>query len=306
MNKKLLIVAAVLLAAGTVLLGVGTVIDRGRNTGSSDLGAVLGENQTGDSQEAVSPGDSGGFDDTSASGGNAAQLALDPFSQVNLSIVAADVRFEAGEAYGLRYQLHPDELVVRAEVEGETLYLSTRAKEGTSLSGDWEVVVTIPRDACLADISAATVSGDIALSDRTMEALRLTTTSGNIAAAAVTADELQAASTSGAIAITDLSAHSVNAASTSGDISLTGAVDALNLGTTSGDCAFSGELTGAGNVGTVSGDIDIAVPDAGVEASSLGEITWNGRSQGWSFQREGGGSALVLGSVSGDIRIATD
>ena len=31
MNKKLLIVAAVLLAAGTVLLGVGAVIDRGRN-----------------------------------------------------------------------------------------------------------------------------------------------------------------------------------------------------------------------------------------------------------------------------------
>ena len=71
-------------------------------------------------------------------------------------------------------------------------------------------------------------------------------------------------------------------------------MDALNLGTTSGDCAFSGDLTGTGNVGTVSGDIDIAVPDAGVEASSLGEITWNGRDQGPSFHRAGDGPALTV------------
>ena len=317
MNKKLLTAAVVLLAAGAVLLGIGTAIDRNRNDSILDLGAILqnddqGENQAGDHQEPAFPGDNAVSDDGSASddaavsGENAAQLALGPFSNVALSVVAAAVRFEEGEAYGLRYQLHPDELVLQAEVEGENLYFSTQTEEGASLSGDWEVVVTIPRDARLADVSVATVSGDITLSDRTMETLDLGTTSGAVTAAAVTADAVQAASTSGDIAITGLSARSVDAASTSGSVSLAGTVGALNLGTTSGACTFSGDLTGTGNVGTVSGDIDIAVPDAGVEASSLGEITWNGRSQGRSFQREGGGSALVLGSVSGDIRIATD
>ena len=174
MNKKLLTAAVVLLAAGAVLLGIGTAIDRNRNDSILDLGAILqnddqGENQAGDHQEPAFPGDNAVSDDGSASddaavsGENAAQLALDPFSNVALSVIAADVRFEEGEAYGLRYQLHPDELVLQAEVEGENLYFSTQAKEGASLSGDWEVVVTIPRDARLADVSAVTVSGDITL-----------------------------------------------------------------------------------------------------------------------------------------------
>ena len=316
MNKKLLTAAVVLLAAGAVLLGIGTAIDRNRNDSILDLGAILqnddqGENQAGDHQEPAFPGDNAVSDDGSASddaavsGENAAQLALDPFSNVALSVIAADVRFEEGEAYGLRYQLHPDELVLQAEVEGENLYFSTQAKEGASLSGDWEVVVTIPRDARLADVSAATVSGDITLSDRTMETLDLGTTSGAVTAAAVTADAVQAASTSGDIAITGLSARSVDAASTSGSVSLAGTVGALNLGATSGDCAFSGDLTGAGNVGTVSGNIDVTVPDTAIEANSLGEITWNGRDQGPSFHRAGDGPALTLGSVSGDICITT-
>ena len=316
MNKKLLTAAVVLLAAGAVLLGIGTAIDRNRNDSILDLGAILqnddqGENQAGDHQEPAFPGDNAVSDDGSASddaavsGENAAQLALDPFSNVALSVIAADVRFEEGEAYGLRYQLHPDELVLQAEVEGENLYFSTQAKEGASLSGDWEVVVTIPRDARLADVSVATVSGDITLSDRTMETLDLGTTSGAVEASAVTAGEIQVASTSGDIHIDDLSARSVNAASTSGAVSLTGTADSLNLGTTSGACAFSGDLTGAGNVGTVSGNIDVTVPDTAIEANSLGEITWNGRDQGPSFHRAGDGPALTLGSVSGDICITT-
>ena len=187
----------------------------------------------------------------------------------------------------------------------DSLYFSTQTKEGASLSGDWEVVVIIPRDARLADISVATVSGDITLSDRTVETLDLGTTSGDVEASAVTTGEIQVASTSGDIHISDLSAHSVNAASTSGAISLTGTADSLNLGTTSGACAFSGDLTGTGNVGTVSGNIDITVPDAGIEASSLGEITWNGQDQGPSFHRAGDGPALTLGSVSGNICITT-
>lgn len=315
MNKKLLIAAVVLLAAGAVLLGIGTVIDRNRNDGISDLGAILqnddqGENQAEDHQESASPGDNAGSDDTASSDGavsgeNAAQLSLDPFSNVALSVIAANVRFEEGEAYGLRYRLHPDELVVQAEVEGEALYLSTKAKEGASLSGDSEVVVTIPRDARLADVSVATVSGDITISDRTVETLDLGTTSGYVRASAITAGEIQAASTSGDIDITDLSAHSVNAAATSGDVSLTGAAGSLNLGTTSGACTFSGDLTGTGNVGTVSGDMDISVPDAVIEASSLEEIIWNGQNQGLTFHRGGDGPDLTLGSVSGSIRITT-
>lgn len=255
MSKKLLMAAVVLLAVGAVLLGIGTVIDRDRNDSILDLGAILQNDGRGENrQEPASSGDNAVSDDDTSSdaavsGENATQLALDPFSNVTLSVIAADVRFEEGEAYGLRYQLHPDELVLQAEVEGENLYFSTQAKEGASLSGDWEVVVTIPRDARLADVSVATVSGDIILSDRTVET--------------------------------------------------------LDLGTTSGACAFSGDLTGTGNVGTVSGNIDITVPDVGVEASSLGEITWNGQDQGPSFHRAGDGPALTLGSVSGNICITT-
>lgn len=307
MNKKLLMAAVVLLAAGAVLLGIGTVIDRDRNDSISDLGTILQN----DGQEPAFPGDNAvsdegsTSDDAAVSGENATQLALAPFSNVTLSVIAADVRFEEGEAYGLRYQLHPDELVLQAEVEGENLYFSTQAKEGASLSGDWEVMVTIPRDARLADVSVATVSGDIILSDRTVETLDLGTTSGDVEASAVTTGEIQVASTSGDIHISDLSAHSVNAASTSGAISLTGTVASLNLGTTSGACTFSGDLTGTGNVGTVSGNIDVTVPDAGIEASSLGEITWNGQDQGPSFHRAGDGPALTLGSVSGNICITT-
>ena len=50
MNKKLLIAAVVLLAAGAVLLGIGTVIDRNRNDGISDLGAILQNDAQGENQ----------------------------------------------------------------------------------------------------------------------------------------------------------------------------------------------------------------------------------------------------------------
>lgn len=303
MSKKLLMTAAALVAVGAILLGVGTIIDR--DGGASDLGIILGETQTEENRETVSSGENTVSGDNTPSGENAAQLALDPFSHVDLSVVAANVRFEEGEAYGLRYRLHPDETVVQAKVEGETLCFSTKTREGASISGDWEVVVTIPRDARLAELSAATVSGDIRLSDRTMEALHLATTSGAIDAAAVTADKVQAVSTSGNISLSG-TADSLELGATSGNISLSGTTDSLHLSAVSGSCTFSGNLTGKGSVDTVSGDIDVTVPDAGAKASSLGEISWNGQSQGQSFQREGRGGTLTLGSVSGDIRITTE
>ena len=72
MNKKLLMAAVVLLAAGAVLLGIGTAIDRNRNDSILDLGAILqnddqGENQAGDHQEPAFPGDNAVSDEGSAS-----------------------------------------------------------------------------------------------------------------------------------------------------------------------------------------------------------------------------------------------
>ncbi len=87
MNKKLLMAAVVLLAVGAVLLGIGTLIDRDRNAGVSNLGATLQDG----GQESASSGDNAVSDDDTSydaavSGENTAQLALDPFSNVTLSV----------------------------------------------------------------------------------------------------------------------------------------------------------------------------------------------------------------------------
>lgn len=121
-----------------MLLGIGTLIDRDRNAGVSNLGATLqdgGQEPASSGDNAVSDNDTAS-DDAAVSGENAAQLALDPFSNVTLSVIAADVRFEEGEAYGLRYQLHPDELVIQAEVGwGDPLFLHPGKGGRLSLPG---------------------------------------------------------------------------------------------------------------------------------------------------------------------------
>ena len=108
---------------------------------------------------------------------------LEPFSGVDIHVVSADVRFEEGETFALRYCLPAREYIERCEVAGGTLHFVTRAGRGGTggsvhlhfggvninlNTAEYAVIVTIPRGAQLGDFSVATVSGNCSLCDRTV------------------------------------------------------------------------------------------------------------------------------------------
>lgn len=290
------------------------------------LGALFGAADSGQ--------DAGGTDWT--------QQALPPFENVQIRTVAADIRFEEGEAFAVRYCLPARERLERLEVADGTLYFATRAGQGVfhrtssrveihfggdsfhfSREGGAAVVVIVPRDAVLKRLCMATVSGDIRLEDRTCVDLPLRTTSGDVELRKVDCTAAELVTTSGDVELTTFGCDSFSVTTTSGDVecqdlagncgeihTVSGDVecevelDTLGISTVSGDCRVSGPVRLATSCTTVSGDVCIHAPDAAVNASSTsGSVRCNGM-KARVMQRDGAGCKLTLRSTSGDIDIA--
>ena len=289
-----------------------------------------------------------GLLDSLFAGGSAGQTpprqggqTLEPFSGADIHVVSADVRFEEGETFALRYCLPAREYIERCEVAGGTLHFVTRAGRGGTggsvhlhfggvninlNTAEYAVIVTIPRGAQLGDFSVATVSGNCSLCDRTVAGLRFssisgdltltcvdcnaasfTTVSGDVSVHTLGCDTLTAGTTSGEIRLEDVSANRIDCRTVSGDVRFDGDADRFRAKTVSGDCECLGSTAVSAEWETVSGDLDIRTAGgAAIAASSLsGEIELDGAGMGRRLARPGGAPALTLRSTSGDITIAT-
>ncbi len=207
----------------------------------------------------------------SGNGSNSGELELDPFQNIELSVISGDVTIAEGDTYSVEYRMHGREKVKKAEVVNDTLYFDTGFDMSWKpTSGRWYVLVTVPKGTEFESVNLKSTAGDICFSGFSFENGEFDTTSGD-----VTVSEVDCKT---------ISIHTV-----SHDISLV-------------NSTISDEAT----LETVSGNIEVDAPFNKIQAKSVGNIQYNGQDQGRKFSIDQGHPDLMVKSVSGEITIDTN
>ncbi len=269
------------------------------------------------------------------------ERTLPAFHNVNVKTQSADIRFEEGEGFAVRYLLPDGEEPDWLEVTNDTLFFTTRGNGRRSTSSrveihlggkslNWtgtrhEVVVVLPRDTELQQVDLTTASGDVSLENRsctrlqlhsasgdirlqqlTCPALSLATVSGDVTLAGLHSEKISVTTTSGDLDCRDTEAKEARFRTVSGDVDCGAALDTLQLNTVSGDCIVSGPVAVSIGCTTVSGDVRAAAQNADVTASTIsGDIRCNGMEVRRRLHLPGTGCRLEVKTTSGDIDILT-
>lgn len=231
-------------------------------------------------------------------------LQLDPFTNIDLSVMSADIQIQIGDAYALTYQLHGKETVERAEVVDGTLHFSTGIDPAQiSGNGHWSVIITIPADASLSQLHLSTLAGNISFSGLQFSEGTLESQSGEILLRNLTCDRLKVSTLSEDITIADSQIGQLSAESKSDDINASGTFDTVDLNSISGDCELWGTVTTKAELETVSGDIELSAQSGTINAETHGEIEHNERPFRDKLTIGSGDPVYQLKSVSGDIEV---
>lgn len=284
MTKKLIIGMSVLLLIGGVLFGIGSMIDNQPNSKVAG-DSIISLGSTKHSQEN--------------------SVKMSPFSAIEISVIGADISVLEGDTFSVDYQFHNKEVIERFEVADDTLYLSTDYDWGRQPDyGEWYVMITVPRQTPLKIVNLSSVSGDIVIENQGYTNGTLHTVSGKVALSNISADQVDAQTVSGAISVKESKVTELSVENKTGKIQLDGAFSTLYAHSVSSACELAGSLLESAAIETVSGDITVHVSDnASVEASSYGNVYWNGSNQGYSFEKSDADAKLMLKSVSGEIQV---
>lgn len=282
MIKKLIIGLCCVLLLGGVLFGIGIAIDFKPST---DMDSQTTANRT-ESEKENNEG-------------------TDKFSNIEISVIGADIYLVEGDNYSVSYKFHNREVVERLEVSNDTLYLTTDYNwHWKPENGDWHVKVTVPKGTPLNTVNLSTVAGDIVVENREYAGGSISTTSGKVTLSNITADKVKAKTVSGAISVKESNIQNLSAENKTGDIKLYGNFATVNAYSVSSLCELDGSLSESASVETVSGEIKVSVSNsASIQADTYGKIYWNGLKQGYSFTKSDGNAKLTLKSVSGKIEV---
>lgn len=231
--------------------------------------------------------------------------AVEPFTEVDVDVVAADIRMEIGEGYALRYSLPDGERVERCEVKNGTLALVSADGDAWRSTGDTgEVCITVPASAVLKDLRLSCVSGSVTVPEITCDNLTVDNTDGNVTLDCTASGQVQVDSTSGSLQFGGRCGR-LEVDSTTGSLTFTGTVDSVVMDTTSGDVSVSGTVAREIQADTTSGDIAVTAADPTVTAEGH-SIRWNGQKMpGEEWSRQGTGCEVTLDTVSGSITVDT-
>lgn len=244
-------------------------------------------------------------DPAPAPGTQSATLALESFSNIEVDVLAAELRLVPGEDWSISYNLSDKEPVEQVGVVGSTLYLETRFDplKRPDLSKDWYVTITVPEGTVLGDVELDAISGGVTVEDLTCGDVSLSATAGPITVKNLSAREVEAETVAGDLTITASSADKLDAESASGNLTLEGSFGELETNNVSGSTAVTAALTISGELESVSGGIGLSLSTpAAIQASSVGSITLNDTKATGSLNTTGGVPVEVK-SVSGQIAI---
>lgn len=227
---------------------------------------------------------------------------VDPFTDVCIDVVAADIQVETGTDYGLRYDLSAGETVRRMGVEGGTLYLVSDSRNDQVKGG--QVWITVPEDADLGELRLSCVQGDVVVPDIICRGLTVDNTAGDAMLDCVAAEDVTADTTAGSLRFGG-SCRTLRGDTTMGNLECTGTAESVSLDTIAGNVTVSGTVTAEIRAGTTSGNITVTAADPAGSADGP-RIRYNGQEvDGGSWSGQGSGCALDLSTLSGDISIQT-
>jgi|GEM_PF-3203213 len=189
-------------------------------------------------------------------------------TELYFDIVSANITYKVGDVNKIKVDLayyEKDQFIIKQD--GNTVKL-TRRNDHFNISvfnlfsfdkvlHNSEVVVTIPREGILGDVTFDTVSGNIYMDDFIGLDLDLDTVSGNIVLTNIQADEIDTNTVSGRVTATEVDTNNLKVETVSGDIyldSLGKVPEGIDIDSVSGDSIIKNVLDTNIEIDTVSGD----------------------------------------------------
>lgn len=317
-------VILVLLGIFVVVVALGSILISVLRPQNGIEDALSAESVSQNDVKKPQPTDTSSLSDTEeASGGLSLHYddVVNPFTEIAIDVVSAEITVEIGNDYALRYDLSDQEIVDRAGVEGETLYLVSHNKPGQD-SKPWygEVCITVPAGTDLGNLHFSTVSGGVTVPELSCDSIQVDNVSGNSELNCMAANNVTVNSTSGSVQFGGQCQRlSVDATSgkltftgkadavlldtTAGELNFTGTANSVEMDSTSGNAQIEGNVTEQVQIDMVSGDIVVVTNDPTVTAEGK-RIDYNGqRVAEDSWSRQGSGCTLTLETTAGSISI---
>lgn len=302
LTKLIVGIAAPLLAVGIVLSGVGWAMGADTSiqvpVGSEQIHVGWdGVGLTGWSSSYVT--------DTAV----VEDMALSPFTRVDVELSNGTVTVSSGEAYGIR--LSSGSRKLQYSLENGILKVWDEELIGVQFSErGGSVEIFLPDGAELADADITNSLGSIELKNLSVETLTAEADLGDITADGLRADSATLTAECGAVNLTSVEADELEADLSLGDMTATGlaVTDRLTVTSDMGGVSLEGELGERVSVTADMGDISAVSSRAeqwyGYELSTdMGEITVNGQNRGTSASQKGGEGTMELHTDMGGITV---
>ncbi|HJG86141.1 DUF4097 family beta strand repeat-containing protein [Pseudoflavonifractor capillosus] len=302
LTKLIVGIAAPLLVAGIVLSGVGWAMGADTSiqvpVGSEQIHVGWdGVGLTGWSSSYVT--------DTAV----VEDMALSPFTRVDVELSNGAVTVSSGETYGIR--LNSGSRKLQYSLENGTLKVWDEDLIGVQFSErGGSVEIFLPDGAALTDADITSALGGLELKNVQVETLNIQADLGDITAEGLQAGSAVLTAECGAVNLTDVEADELEAELSLGDMTATGlaVTDRLTVTSSLGSVSLEGELGESVSVTADMGDISAVSSRAeqwyGYELSTdLGEITVNGQNRGASASQKGEKGTMELHSDTGGITV---
>lgn len=236
-------------------------------------------------------------------------MALSPFTRVDVELSNGTVTVSSGETYGIR--LSSGSRKLQYSLEDGTLKVWDEELIGVQFSErGGSVEIFLPDGAELADADITNSLGSIELKNISAETLKAEADLGDITADGLRADSAVLTAECGAVNLTAVAANELEAELSLGDMTATGlaVTDRLTVASSMGGVSLEGELGENVSITADMGDISAVSSRAeqwyGYELSTgMGEITVNGQNRGTSASQKGGEGTMELHTDMGGITV---
>ena len=302
LTKLIVGIAAPLLAVGIVLSGVGWAMGA-----ETSIQVPVGSEQihVGWDGVGLTGWSSSYVTDTAV----VEDMALSPFTRVDVELSNGTVTVSSGETYGIR--LSSGSRKLQYSLEDGTLKVWDEELIGVQFSErGGSVEIFLPDGAELADADITNSLGSIELKNLSVETLTAEADLGDITADGLRADSAALTAECGAVNLTSVEADELEADLSLGDMTATGLAitDRLTVTNDMGGVSLEGELGEKVSVTADMGDISVVSSRAeqwyGYELSTdMGEITVNGQNRGASVSQKGGEGTMELHTDMGGITV---
>lgn len=245
-------------------------------------------------------------------------IELDPYENISITALSADITIKRGDTYTLEYKLHPREEAKQAQVVGDTFYFSTdftnkyREEWDTNLY-DWFIILSIPENKDLNRVEIRTVEGDIMLSNWDIEYANIRTTSGEIWLSDIQSKYVKLESVTESVEVFASNIDNLDVYTVSDSIKVEGNFNNVNIANMSDICEFNGVIRQSMSISSVSGDIILKIQEnADIKATTFKNIFFNDKKYQFSLNHSTQKSIyeykipqIELNTTGGRIKIDT-